>query len=49
MQTLTMVSLMAFLILGLLLFSAVTPRDSRRAGHRKTGFYPSSDSHGTKQ
>jgi hypothetical protein len=46
MQVLTMVSLMAFLILVLLLFSLVTPRDTRRAGHRKTGLYPSSDSHG---
>jgi hypothetical protein len=45
MQVLTVVSLIAFLILVLLLFSLVTPRDSRRAGHRKTGFYPSSDSH----
>ncbi len=46
MQVLTMVSLMAFLILVLLLFTLVTPRDGGRAGHRKTGLYPSSDSHG---
>ncbi len=45
MQVLTMVSLMAFLIAGLLLFSLVTPRDRRRAGNRKSGSYPRSDSH----
>ncbi len=46
MQILAMVSLMAFLILVLLVFSLVTPRDSRGAGSRETGFYTSSDSHG---
>ncbi len=46
MQVLTVVSLMAFLIAVLLLFSLVTPRDSRRAGNRKTALHPRSDSHG---
>lgn len=47
MQILTMVSLMAFLILVLLLFSLATPSGSHRAGNRKTGFYPRCDSHWT--
>ena len=45
MQVLTMVSLMAFLILVLLLFSLATPRDGHRADSRKVRFYQRSDSH----
>ena len=45
MQVLTAVSLMAFLIVVLLLLSLVTPRDSRRAGNRKTELYRRSDAH----
>lgn len=43
-----MVSLMAFLIAGLLLFSLVTPRDRRRVGNRNSKFSPHSDSTGTR-
>jgi len=46
MQILAVVNLMTFLLVVLLFLVLLTPRDSRRAGNRKTGLHAHSDSQG---
>lgn len=47
MQILAVVNVTTFLLVMLLFLVLLTPHDSRRAGNRKTGFYPRSDSQGS--
>ena len=45
MQVLAVVNLMTFLVIGLLLFVLLTPRDRGRAASRVSRLYLRSDSH----